>query len=101
MKRLLNDVVNDAHKHSVETEDDHGADGNIDNDLGYDLVSAAPEVDDGKDGKETNDEVEGDVNDDVTLIDMPIEKGETKDKCGDANEVVFFEVRSFQITGLA
>ena len=62
----------------METEYYHGADGDIDNDLGFESVCAAPEVDDGEDGEETNDEVEGDVNDDVTLIDMPIEEDEAQ-----------------------
>ena len=57
MKHLFYDEVNDAHEHSVEAEDDHGADGDIDNDLVFEFVSAAPEVDDGKDGEETNDEI--------------------------------------------
>ena len=80
MKCLFYDEVNDAHEHSVEAEDDHGTDGDIDNDLGYESVSAAPEVDDGKNGEETHDEVEDDVNEDITLIDMPIEKDEAKGK---------------------
>ena len=43
-------------------------------------------MDDGEDGKETNDEIEGDMNDDVTLIDMPIEEDKAKGEGGDANE---------------
>ena len=101
MKHLFYDEVNDAHEYSVETEDDHGTNGDIDNDLGFELVNAAPEVDDGEDGKETNDEIEGDVNEDVTLIDMPIKEDEAQSEGGDANEEIFFEVRFFQITGLA
>ena len=38
---------------------------------------------------------------DVALVDMPIEKDEAKGEGGDANEEIFFEVRFFQITGLA
>lgn len=85
----------------METEDDHGTDGDIDNGSGSNLVSAAPEVDDGEDGKETNDEIEGDVNDDVTLIEMPKEKDEAKGESKDANDEVLFEVCFFQIAGLA
>ena len=47
MKRLLNDEVEDSDEHPVEAEDDHGADGDIDNDLGFESICAAPEVDDG------------------------------------------------------
>ena len=79
----------------METEDDHGADGNVDNDLGFESVCATPEVDDGEDGKETNDEIEGDVNEDVTLIDMPIKEDEAQSEGGDANEEVFYEVCFF------
>ena len=57
MKRLFNDEVEDSDEHPVETEDDHGTNGDIDNDLGFELVSAAPEVNDGEDGEETNDEI--------------------------------------------
>ena len=101
MKHLFYDEVNDAHEHPVETEDDHGADGDIDDDLGFESICAAPEVDDGEDGEETNNEIEGDVDDDITLIDMPIEEDEAQGEGGDANEEIFFEVRFFQITGLA
>ena len=62
----------------METEDNHGADGDIDNNLGFNLVCAVPEVYDGEDRKETNNEIEGDVNEDVTFIDMPIEEDEAK-----------------------
>ena len=85
----------------MKTEYDHGTNGDIDNDLGFELVNAAPEVDDGEDGEETHDEIEGDVIDDVTLMDMPIEEDEAKGESGYANEEIFFEVRFFQITGLA
>lgn len=61
----------------MEAEYHHGADGDIDNELGFESVSAAPEVDDGEDGKETNDEIEGDVNEDITFIDMPIKEDVT------------------------
>ena len=95
MKWLLNYEVNDAHEHSVETEDNHSADGDIDNDLGSESVCATPKVDDGEDGKETNDEIEGDMNEDVTLIDMPIKENEAQGEGGDANEEIFFEVGFF------
>ena len=62
----------------MEAEYHHGADGDIDDDFGFDLVSAAPKVDDGEDGEETNNEIKGDMSDDVTLIDMPIEEDEAK-----------------------
>lgn len=62
----------------MEAEDDHGTDGDIDNDLGFELISAAPKVDDGEDREETDDEIERDVNDDVTLINVPIEEDEAK-----------------------
>ena len=101
VKCLFYDEVDDAHEHAVEAEDDHRADGDIDNDSGSDLVSAAPKVYDGEDREETNDEIEGDVNEDVTLIDMPIKEDEAQSEGGDANEEIFFEVRFFQITGLA
>ena len=84
----------------MEAEDDHGTNGDIDNDLGFELVSAAPEVDDGEDGEETHDEIEGDMNDDIILVDMPIEEHEAKGEGGDANEKVLFDVRFFQIAGL-
>ena len=42
MKRLLYDEVDNAHEYPVETENDHRADGDIDNDLGFEFVSAAP-----------------------------------------------------------
>ena len=58
-------------------------------------------MDDGDDREETNNEIESDMNDDIILIDMPIENDEAKGKSRDANEEVLFEVRSFQITGLA
>ena len=58
-------------------------------------------MDDGKDGEETNNEIECDVNDDVTFINVPIEKDEAKDERGEANGEVFFEVCFFQIAGLA
>ena len=80
MKRSLNDEIDDANEHSVETEDHHGTNGDVNNDLGSDLVSAAPKVDDGEDGEETNYEIERDVNDDVTLVDMPIEEDEAQGK---------------------
>lgn len=57
MKRSLNHEIDDAYEHSVKTEDDHGANGDIDNDLGYESVCATPEVDDGEDGEETYDEI--------------------------------------------
>ena len=79
----------------MEAEDDHGTDGNVDDDFWFESISAAPEVDDGEDGEETNNEIEGDVNDDITLIDMPIKEDEAKGKGGDANEEVFFEVCFF------
>ncbi len=79
LKRLFYDEVDDTHEHSVETEDNHGANGDIDDDLGFESVCAVPEVGDGEDGEETNDEIEGDMNEDVTLIDMPIEEDEAKD----------------------
>lgn len=100
MKFFLDDEVDYAHEHSVETEDGHGADGDIDDDLGFESVSAAPQVDDVEDGEETNNEVESDVNDCITLIDMPMEKNDAKDKGRNANEKIFFEVRFFQIAGL-
>lgn len=52
-------------------------------------------MDDGEDGEETNDEIESNVNDDVTLIDMPIKEDEAKSEGGDANEKVFFEASLF------
>jgi len=52
-------------------------------------------VDDGEDRKETHDEIEGDVDKDVALVDMPIEEDEAKGKGGDANEEIFFEVCFF------
>ena len=79
----------------METEDDHSTDGYIDDDLRFELVCAAPEVDDGEDGEETHDEIEGDVNDDITLIDMPIKEDEAQSEGGDANEEVFYEVCFF------
>ena len=97
---FLNDEVNDTHEHSVETEDGHGADGDVDDDLGFESVCATPKVDNGEDGEETNNEVEGDVNDCITLIDMPIEEDETKGEGGNANEEIFFEASLFQIAGL-
>ena len=78
MKRFLIDEIDDAYEHSVETEDDHSTDGDVDDDLGSEFVCATPEVDDGEDGEETNDEIESNV-----------------------NEEIFFEVRFFHITGLA
>lgn len=42
MKRFLNEEINDANEHSVEAEDDHSADGDVDNDLGSESVSTAP-----------------------------------------------------------
>ena len=100
VKRPFYDEVDDAHEHPMETENDHGADGDIDNNSESDLVSAAPEVDDGDDREETDDEIEGDVNDDVTFINVPIEEDEANGEGGDANEEVLFEVRFFQIAGL-
>lgn len=84
----------------MEAENDHGTDGDIDNDLGFELISAAPEVDDGDDREETNYEIEDEMNEDVTLIDMPKEKDEANGEGGDANDKVFFVVRFFQIAGL-
>lgn len=101
VKRSLNDEIDDANEHSMEAEDDHSADGDIDNDLGSESVCATPKVDDGEDWEETNNEIEGDVDKDVALVDMPIEKDEAKGKGGDANEEIFFEVSSCQIAGLA
>lgn len=95
MKRSLNDEIDDANEHSMEAEDNHGADRDIDNDLRFESISATPKVDDGEDGEETHDEIEGDVNDDITLIDMPIKEDEAKGKGGDANEEIFFEVCFF------
>lgn len=85
----------------MEAEDDHGADGDIDNDLGFESICAAPEVDDGEHGEETNNKIEGNMNDDITLIDMPIKENDAKGEGGDANEGIFFEVSSFQIARLA
>ena len=42
VKRLLYDEVDNAHEYPVETENDHGADRDINDELGSDLVSAAP-----------------------------------------------------------
>ena len=95
MNHFFNGKVNDTDNHPVEAEDHHGADGDIDDDLGFELVSAAPKVDDGEDWEETNNEIEGDVDDDITLIDMPIEEDEAKWEGGDANEEIFFEVGFF------
>lgn len=52
-------------------------------------------MDDGKDGEITNGEVEDDVNDDIILIDMPIENDKAKGKGGDANEEIFLEASLF------
>ena len=57
-------------------------------------------MDIGDDREETNNEVEGDVNDCITLIDMPIEEDETKGEGGNSNEEIFFEASLFQIVGL-
>lgn len=100
MKCLFYDEVDNAHEHSVEAEDDHRADGDIDNDSGSGLVSAAPKVYDGEDREETNDEIEGDMNEDVTLMNVPIEEYEAKSEGGNANEEILFEVCFFQIVGL-
>ena len=100
MKHFLNDVVDDAHEHSVEAEDDYRTDWDVDDDLGFEFVCAAPKVDDGEDREETNNEIEGDMNDDITLIDVPIKKYEAKGKSWDANEKGSFEVSFFHIVGL-
>ena len=52
-------------------------------------------MDDGEDREETNNEIEGDMNDDIILIDVPIKKDEAKGKSWDTNEKVLFEVRFF------
>lgn len=58
-------------------------------------------MDDSDDRKETHDEIECDMKDDIALIDMPIEEDKAKGEGGDANEEIFFEVSSFQIARLA
>ena len=57
MIRFLNEKVDDAHEHPVEPEDDHRADRDINDELGSESVCATPEVGDGEDGEETNDEI--------------------------------------------
>ena len=41
MKCLFYDEVDNAHEYFVEAKDDHGADGDINDDLGFDIVQAA------------------------------------------------------------
>ena len=101
LKRLFYDEVDDAHEHSVEAEDDHRADWDVDDDWGFVFVCTAPEVDDGEDREETDDEIEGDMSDEIILIDMPIEEDEAKSEGRNANEEIFFEVCFFQIAVVA
>lgn len=54
-------------------------------------------MDDGNDRKETHDEIECDMNDDIALMNVPIEKDEAKGESGDANDEVFSEIFIFQI----
>jgi hypothetical protein len=61
VKCFFHTIIDDTYEYPVETEDDHGADGDIKDDFGSEFVCAAPEVDNGKDGEETNNEIECDM----------------------------------------
>ncbi len=78
MKYLFGDKVDDAHKHPMETEDDHGADGDIECDFGLESIRTTSQMDDGNDGKEANYEVEYDMNDKMVLFDVPIKENKTQ-----------------------
>ena len=39
---LFQAIINDTNDHSVKTEYDHGTNGDIDNDLGFDSICTAP-----------------------------------------------------------
>lgn len=85
----------------MEAEDDHGADGDIDNDLGFESICTAPYMYDSNDRKETHDEIECDMNDDIALMNVPIEKDEANREGCYANNEVLFKARLFEIAVLA
>ena len=58
-------------------------------------------MDDGDDRKETHDEIECDMNDDIALMNVPIEKYEAKRESCYADDEVLFEARLFVIAVLA
>jgi hypothetical protein len=42
MDHFFNDKVDNTDKHPMEAKDHHCADGNIDDDLGFDFICTAP-----------------------------------------------------------
>ena len=58
-------------------------------------------MDDSDDRKETHDEIECDMNDDIALMNVPIEKYEANREGYYADEKVLFEARLFVIAVLA
>ena len=58
-------------------------------------------MDDGYDRKETHDEIECDMKDDIALMNVPIEKDEANREGYYADEKVLFEARLFVIAVLA
>ena len=58
-------------------------------------------MDDGDDRKETHDEIECDMKDDIALMNVPIEKDEAKRESCYADDEVLFEASLFVIAVLA
>jgi hypothetical protein len=54
-------------------------------------------MDDSDDRKETHDEIECDMNDDIALLNVPIEKDEAKRESCYADDEVLFEASLFVI----
>lgn len=70
---LLYAEVDDAYHHAVETEDEHGADGDIGDEATSEGVECFRKVDEDDYGYQVHHIVKGDVKRKNSFIDMPIE----------------------------
>ena len=69
----------------MQAKDDHCTDGDIGDNSASDTVQCAEQMYDGKDGDDVDHEVECDMEHEPVLINMPVEKKETRSQCYDAD----------------
>ena len=72
MDGFFNAKIHEPHDETMEAENHHGANGDPDDNAGIQVICAAPEADDGKDGDGVYNEIEDDVKYEYFFVNMPI-----------------------------
>lgn len=84
--------VNDSDEDTMESEDQHCADGYDSDKRYFDAVETSAEVDDTIDGKEIDHIIEGDVQDEMVFVDMPVKKDDADEQGRETYKEIIPEV---------